>query len=159
MIALAIVLAVQLQPAPNAEDLAQSKAQAADAAVADALARGDHRLALDLAQQALRKHPNDGSLLYDQGAALARLGQLDEAVAVLQRAQAAFPADQPWGRALAAYRRGLVLQELGRCDDARVAFESYQTLMNELDATLARQALSIADQCPSQRQNVSGRHQ
>ena len=120
-----------------------------------ALQRGDYQQVLTLAAQGLAIAPNDAWLLYDRGAALASLGRLDEAVTELARAEATFPADQPWGRAVSSYRRGLALARLGRCGEAQLAIAHYTTLMREMDCDVAADAARGVAQC--ERQNVSGR--
>jgi tetratricopeptide (TPR) repeat protein len=122
-----------------------------------ALQRGDYQRVLTLTEQGLAQVPNDAWLLYDRGAALASLNRLDEAVAVLQRAQATFKADEPWGRALASYRRGLALARLGRCGEANLAIAQYASLMRQMNHEVAADAQSSVAQC--ERQNVSGRAQ
>ena len=120
-----------------------------------ALRRGDYQRVLTLTEQGLAARPNDAWLLYDRGAALASLNRLDEAVIALERAEATFSADEPWGRALASYRRGLALARLGRCADANVAIAHYATIMRELNRTVAADAQRSVAQC--ERQNVSGK--
>src|SRR5262245_20329045 len=88
---------------------------------AAALTRGDYQRVLALTEQGLAIEPNDAWLLYDRGAALSSVGRLEESVATLKRAEAAFTADQLWGRALSSYRRALVLSQLGRCAEAQLA--------------------------------------
>jgi predicted Zn-dependent protease len=124
-------------------------------ASAAALDRGDMRAVLELAAQGLATDPNDAWLLYDQGAALAQLGRLDEAVVALERAEASFRADAPWGRALASYRRALALTRLGRCGEAQLAVAHYATLMTELSRDVAADAQRAVAECD--RQNVSGK--
>jgi len=124
-------------------------------ASAEALQRGDYQKVLTLTEQGLVADSNAAWLLYDRGAALASLGRLDEAVTTLARAQASFPADQPWGRALASYRRGLALARLGRCDEAQTALAKYTTLMNQLNRDFAAEAQRDVGEC--ERQMVKGR--
>ena len=124
-------------------------------ASAAALERGDYQKVMALSEQGLVADSNNAWLLYDRGAAMASLGRLDEAVTTLARAQAAFPADQPWGRALASYRRGLALARLGRCNEAQVALAKYTTLMKQLDRDVAAEAQRDVGEC--ERQMVRGR--
>jgi tetratricopeptide (TPR) repeat protein len=124
-------------------------------ASSEALKNGDNERVMTLTEQGLAFHPHDPWLLYDRGAALANLGRLEKAVTALQSAEASFPVDQPWGRALASYRRALVLTQLGRCKDAQLAIAHYATLMNELDHEVTEQAQRDVAEC--ERQMVRGR--
>src|SRR5689334_18780946 len=83
----------------------KANSQALEDASSAALQNRDYQRVLVLTEQGLAAAPNDGWLLYDRGAALASLNRLDEAVVVLERAEATFSADEPWGRALSSYRR------------------------------------------------------
>src|SRR5262249_18071722 len=57
---------------------------------ATALAHGQFRQAVDIADKALASDPNNAWLHYDKGAALADLGQLDPAISELKLAQQKF---------------------------------------------------------------------
>ena len=128
-------------------------------ASADALARFDYPLALKAAQDGLRVKPNDGWLLYDEGAALAGLGRTDEAVQTLARAEQSFDLDDHYARGTAAYRAGLALEMAGRCDEAKRQYQHYASIVRASNPQLASDALRHARVCvpAGERQNVSGK--
>jgi predicted Zn-dependent protease len=114
-----------------------------------ALRAKQYRHALELADAGLVRAPQDPWLLYDRGAALAGLGRTDEAIAELARAGQSFPANNPWGRALAAYRRGVALDRAGRHEEARKAFGEYAGVVTDLSVELADQAMRLCEDCPT----------
>src|SRR5262249_31473773 len=120
----AFVLAL-LSPTADAD---AHRAERYATASAQALSRLDYPLALRAAQDGLRLDPTNPWLLYDEGAAFAGMGLVEEAVATLHSAERAFDAGDTFGRASAAYRAGLALELAGRCREARSAFEHYAAL-------------------------------
>jgi tetratricopeptide (TPR) repeat protein len=140
--------------APN-DDL---RAERYATASADALRRSDYPLALSAAQDGLKIAPNDGWLLYDQGAALAGLGHTDEAVRSLADAERAFH-DNPYGRSTAVYRAALAYEMAGRCIEAKREFQRYAVIERGQNAMLADDAVRHASMClpGAERQNVSGK--
>ncbi len=112
-----------------------------------ALGAGDFEVALAAADRCLSVAPGRPWCLYDRGAALAALGRVDEAERALARSVAAFPAVDAWGRATAQWRRALVLQQGGRCEEARAAFLAYAAYVGPADPTAASQALARAQRC------------
>jgi tetratricopeptide (TPR) repeat protein len=126
---------------------------------ADALRRFDYSLALRAAQDGLKLRPSDPWLLYDEGVALAGLGQTDESVATLRQSEDAFDRTDLYGRSVAAYRAGLALEMAGRCAEAKRHYEHYAALVQPRNRQFASDALRHAKACipASERQNVSGR--
>jgi len=107
---------------------------------AEAMARGDYPSALAQADQALARHPGNAWLLYERGAALVSLGQLDEGLATLRRAEVAFRHAPE--QALAVYRRALALEYAGRCREAADEYTRYAALVGDAQPKLATDALA-----------------
>jgi tetratricopeptide (TPR) repeat protein len=128
-------------------------------ASADALARFDYPLALRAAQDGLKVKPNDGWLLYNEGAALAGLGRTDEAVQTLARAEQSFDLDNSYARGTAAYRAGLALEMAGRCEEAKRQYQHYAAIVRKSNPQMADDALRHSRMCVpgAERQNVSGK--
>ena len=128
-------------------------------ASADALRRFDYPLALKAAQDGLQVKPNDGWLLYDEGAALAGLGRTDEAVQTLARAEMSFDDTDVYARSTAAYRAALALEMAGRCDEAKRQYHHYAAIERKANPQMASDALNHARVCvpAGERQNVSGK--
>jgi tetratricopeptide (TPR) repeat protein len=124
------------------------RAAADDAtAVADALIRGDYELALERADEELRKHPRDLWLRYDRGVALAALGETDKALVELKAAEGALPIGDVHRRAVATYRRALIHEAAGHCGAASAELSHYAELVTKTDPVGARAALARVDLC------------
>src|SRR5262245_10648863 len=98
----------------------QSNALASLAASAEI--RGNPRQALVLAEQALAADARNPWAYYDRAAALARLGQIDEAVQSFRVAEQQFSPEDRWARAIAIYGRAHALEEALRCPEAKAAY-------------------------------------
>jgi tetratricopeptide (TPR) repeat protein len=103
----------------------------------DALARADN---------AVRLAPNNPWALYNRAAALHHLGRAEDAIAQYQSAEVQFGEDR-WGRSLAIYGRARVLDDVGKCDEAKRAYEQFAALVRSTDAPAAEMALNYAGQC------------
>ncbi len=119
--------------------------QVSDAA--DALALGDPKRALLLAQQAVTGDPNDPWAHYNRAAALAELGKVDEAVAAYQAAEQRFGTADNWGRSVAMWGRAHLQYRNGRCDQAKAAFKEYFELMKAEDPESAALAERRSQSC------------
>jgi tetratricopeptide (TPR) repeat protein len=164
MLAVAVVLATagtssgQSVPSIGSYDPAGRDADRYASAAASALARRQWDDALGLADLGLARHPGNAWLLYNRGAALANLERIDEAHATLAQAEDAFGPDEH-GRSLAIWRDALMMEQAGRCDQARARFREYAQLVRQRDADSAEQAETHAQRCitPGERENVGGR--
>lgn len=78
------------------------------------LAKGDLEAAVEAGRLAVQFNPEDMNAVAGHGAALARIGRYDEAVALLLRAEANMTAPPPWLRFYAF----LALNNLGRTEEA-----------------------------------------
>lgn len=84
-----------------------------------AFERKDYSAALEIYRIVLREHPEFADVRHEAGLCLAFLGRAEEALEQLDAALAINPAYVE-----ANVNRALVLQELGRYEDARIAFET-----------------------------------
>jgi len=114
---------------------------------AKAAMAGDPAESLALARQATRLSPQDPWPYYNEGMALARLGQTDAAVAALSAAELRFSTVDPWGRSVAIYGRANTLAGAGRCAEARQAFEQYATFVEQRAPNSAALARRYATEC------------
>jgi Flp pilus assembly protein TadD len=114
------------------KDCRSHEAAPADPVVAEAtsaLMRGDYTHVISAAET-VRGEARSPWLDYDEGRALAALGRTDEAVRMLRRAELGFVGDR-WAESVAIWGRALALDEAGRCDDARRAYDEYAKLTGE----------------------------
>ncbi len=114
---------------------------------AKAAMAGDPQASLALAQQAIQLSPQDPWPYYNKGMALARLGQTDAAVSALSAAEVRFTAADPWGQSVAIYGRANTLAGVGRCAEARQAFEQYATFVEARAPNSAALARTYAAEC------------
>jgi tetratricopeptide (TPR) repeat protein len=133
----------------------QAQPRSPTTAVADALIAGDYVGVILRADEILAKQPRDAWVLYNKGAALAALGRTDEALTILRRAERAFPRTDVHGRSVAVWRRGLVLELAGRCNEASTEFSSYAALVRHADPTMGTQALAHMIFCAPERQPLA----
>jgi tetratricopeptide (TPR) repeat protein len=111
----------------------------------EAMTRGDYSEAVGHAEHGLAYHPKDAWLAYDRGSALVAMGQLDEGLPELRRAEQGFT--NAHDRSLAVYRGALALEQAGRCDEAAQAFDRYATLIRPESPKLADDALMHVNAC------------
>ena len=93
--------------------------------------QGNPSYSLKLADDAIRANPKDPWPYYDKGMALARVGQIDGALAALFAAEQHFAANDRYGRSVAVFGRAHALSEAGRCDEAQKAYDEYASLIPE----------------------------
>ena len=132
----------------NAESWSRQSAELATRAAKAEMA-GQPRQALALAQQGIAANPRDPWPHYDKGMALVRLGQTDLAVAALTEAEQRFSAADRWGRSVAMYGRAYAFGQVGRCAEARQAFEQYATFVESQAPKSAEMARGYAATCRS----------
>jgi tetratricopeptide (TPR) repeat protein len=114
---------------------------------AEALVQGRHQDALRIADSALASDANNPWAHYHRGVALSELGRTDEAVSSFRAAEQTFsPADR-WGKSIALYGRAHVLDQAGRCAEAKAAYEQYATYVQDSDPPAAGMARSYASAC------------
>jgi tetratricopeptide (TPR) repeat protein len=123
----------------------QSNALASLAASAEI--RGNPRQALVLADSALAADARNPWAYYDRAAALARLGQTDEAVQSFRVAEQQFAPDDRWARSLAIYGRAHALEEALRCPEAKAAYGEYASFVEKDDPRSAALARRYANEC------------
>jgi Flp pilus assembly protein TadD len=129
---------VNAEPSTPASAELSSRAASADMA-------GNSQEAVSLADQAIRADPKDPWSYYDKGMALARMGEVNGAVAALFAAQQHFHASDVWGRSVAVFGRGHVLAQAGRCDEAEAAYREYMALVRGHTEDVARAQRYIHD--------------
>jgi tetratricopeptide (TPR) repeat protein len=129
------------------EDPVRREVDRRSTAAVEALTRGDAKGALAQVNAGLVVAPNSPWLLYNKGAALAALGQVDEAAALLRAAQARFSPADTHGVSVAIYRRALAYEQSGRCDEAGVAFEEYAQAVRATQPLLAEHARAHVKLC------------
>jgi tetratricopeptide (TPR) repeat protein len=103
-----------------------------DAPASAALRSGDARRALSLADAAVSEAPNQPWPRYHRALALKSLGETDEAVKAYREAEERFFADDPRGRQLAIYGRARALDDAGRCDEAKAAYDDHASFLASL---------------------------
>lgn len=109
----------------------------------EALAARDYAKVL-----ALTEPSADPRLDCNRGSALTGLQRTDEAVEVFKRAELRFrDAGDDKGRASAMWGLAYALDEAGRCDQARAAYEKYQDFVRLRDPHGAELAAANAGSC------------
>src|SRR6266850_171175 len=86
---------------------------------------GDPQDALVLAEKAISVNPRDPWGYYDKGAALSRLGKVDDALGAFAAAEDHFAPADLWGRSISIYGRAHALAEGNRCAEAGKEFVRY----------------------------------
>src|SRR4051794_32725132 len=112
---------VHAEPSTPASAELSSRAATADM-------KGNPQDALKLADQGIRTNAKDPWPYYDKGMALARLGEINGALAALLASEQHFAPGDRWGRSVAVFGRAHTLAEAGRCDEARAAFQEYMSV-------------------------------
>ncbi len=109
----------------------------------EALAAHDYQKVL-----ALTESTSNPRLDYDRGSALTGLQRTDEAVEVFKRAELRFREEgDDAGRASALWGIAYALDEAGRCEQARSAYERYQDFVRLKDPHGAELAAANAGTC------------
>jgi Flp pilus assembly protein TadD len=133
---------VNVEPATPKSSELSSRAAIAEMA-------GNPQAALKLAERAIEANPRDPWGYYDKGAALARIGNVDEALKAFTAAEERYALSDQWGRSVAIYGRAHALGEAGRCGEARRDFVRYSALIREKDPKSANMAMKYAADCRS----------
>src|SRR5262245_13062400 len=114
---------------------------------ATAAINGQPQQSLQLANQAIRADPRNPWPYYDKGMALAKMGEIDGALAALWAAQQHFSPTDRWGKSIASYGRAHTLSEPGRCVEAVEAFAEYAAFVGKDDPQAAEMARRYAGNC------------
>jgi tetratricopeptide (TPR) repeat protein len=127
---------------------AQLSASRAASDAAQALSQGEFKSAITLADKALASNNNDYFAHYVRAESLSRLGRVDDAaLAEYQFAERVVPANERWGHAIVLWGRANAFHQLGRCDEAKSAFNDYIAFVKSDDAEGAALAQSRIDGC------------
>ena len=99
--------------------------QSAELATRAAVAQMNGRptVALALAEQGIQADPDDPWPYYGKAMALSELGRVDDAAAAFAESERRFLPGDLWGKSVALYGRGHAYAQVGRCADARKAFD------------------------------------
>jgi tetratricopeptide (TPR) repeat protein len=135
-------------------DPAHQQVMAASTAAVQAMVRGDYEDALARAEDGLQVDPRDPWLLYNKGSSLAALGRVDDSLTVLRDAEGRFSSEDTHGRSVAAYGRALILESVGRCDEASTEYKHYVALAGDSDPNAQAHVRSHLRMC---RLSASGR--
>jgi hypothetical protein len=127
---------------PGTRDSEALTSSAASAEIA-----GNPQQALALSKRALDADPRDPWAHYIRASALARVGQLEEALRSFRAAEDRFAVSDVWARSVAIYGAGHALDEAGRCDEARAEFQRYAALVRERDPKSADMAMRYGGNC------------
>ncbi len=144
-----VARAQQFQPQHRVDLSTEARRSAAelDTQAADALIRHDAQRALTFADQAIAADASDPWAHYNRGAALSELQRTDEAVQSFHRASDLFGNADPWGRSLALYGVANAYASVGRCVEARPAFQCYANYVSRSDPPAADLARKYASSC------------
>ena len=107
---------------------------------------GNPQYSLKLADDAIQADAKDPWPYYDKGVALARVGQIDGAVAAFTAAEQHFAPNDRWGKSVAVFGRAHALAQAGRCGEARQAFDQYAELIPDDPGSVAL-AHRYANEC------------
>jgi len=139
----------ELEPPHVIDRGADEKQRAAARPLSEAaqtLTRGDFNAAIETAKRALTTS-SDPWAHYVQGAALIRLGKLDDGLTELRVAEQAFPREERWSRSVAIWGRANALHQAGRCDEAKSAYTDYIRYVGKDDPAAVDLAQKQIDGC------------
>jgi tetratricopeptide (TPR) repeat protein len=108
---------------------------------------GNPQAALALAARAIEADPRDPWPHYNKAVALARLGNIDDAVKSFGAAEQRFNIADIWGRSIAIYGGAHALATAGRCAEAKREYLRYAAFINERDPYSANMAVRYANDC------------
>jgi tetratricopeptide (TPR) repeat protein len=114
---------------------------------AQSLAEGRDREALEAANRAIAKSPNNPWAHYARAGALGQLGRFDEAATAFRDAETRFGKHDEWAKSISIYGRARALNDGGRCEEAKVAYSEFASLVRPSDPVGAEMALVYADAC------------
>ena len=129
---------------PSTKDSRALSSSAASAQIA-----GDPQQALALSKRAMDADPQDPWPHYIRASALARLGQVDDAVRGFRDAEGRFAPSDVWGRSVSIYGAAHALSEVGRCDEARTEYHRFAAFVRDRDPKSADMAMRYAADCKS----------
>jgi tetratricopeptide (TPR) repeat protein len=108
---------------------------------------GNPQAALSYAERAIAADPRDPWAHYNKAMALARLGDVDDALKYFKASEERFNPADVWGRSVAIYGGAHALSVASRCEEARVEFQRYSTFVRERDPRSAEMADRYAAGC------------
>jgi tetratricopeptide (TPR) repeat protein len=114
---------------------------------ANAEMSGNPQASLALAARAIEADPRDPWPHYDKAMALARLGNVDDAMKSFAAAEERFNVADIWGRSIAIYGGAHALATAGRCEEAKREYLRYAAFINERDPHSADMAVRYAATC------------
>lgn len=112
----------------------------------DRIDKGRFAEALRAGEGVSKAGREDGFYDYARGVALAGVGNVDEAVNAFTQAEDRFGNDRR-NRSIAIYGRARALDNAGRCDEARRAYQEYADLVRATSPSDAGLATSAARMC------------
>jgi tetratricopeptide (TPR) repeat protein len=121
--------------------------QALSTRAANAQMTGNPEAALQYAAKAVAADPNDPWAHYNKATALARLGNVDDALKSFAAAEERFNLADIWGRSVAIYGGAHALSEVGRCEEAKREYQRYAAFVRERDPVSADMATRFAATC------------
>lgn len=155
LVAMLVVLAAgaaraDLEPG-HVVDTRASKTQREAARVASeaaqALTQGDFAGAISLADKSIAVDANTAWAHYVRGESLVRTSKVDDAIAELRIAESAFPANERWSKSIAIWARANAYYQLGRCTEAKTAFNEYIAFVRADDKNAVEMAQTHIDGC------------
>jgi tetratricopeptide (TPR) repeat protein len=108
---------------------------------------GDPQAALAYAERAIAADPRDPWAHYNKAMALARLGNVDEALKSFAAAEQRYNVADIWGRSVAIYGGAHALSVASRCEEAKREFMRYAAFVRERDPRSAAMAERYAAGC------------
>jgi hypothetical protein len=139
------------QPARPPQDVrfdsSTADSQAYTTSAANAQMEGNPQAALGYATRAIAADPRDPWAHYNKAMALARLGNVDDALKSFASAEGLFNVADVWGRSVAIYGRAHALSVAGRCEEAKGEFLRYAAFVHERDPRSADMAVRYAAGC------------
>jgi len=121
--------------------------QAYGTSAANSQMAGNPQAALSYADRAIAADPRDPWAHYDKAMALARLGDVDDALKYFKASEERFNLADTWGRSVAIYGGAHALSVASRCEEARREFQRYAAFVRGRDPRSADMAMRYAAGC------------
>ncbi len=126
---------------------AQREGARAASDAAQALIQGDFAGAISIADKSIAAYANGGWAHYVRGEALVRTNKLDDGIAELRLAEHAFPPAERWSKSVAIWGRANAYYQLGRCTEAKTAFNEYIAFVRSEDKNAVEMAQTHIEGC------------
>jgi tetratricopeptide (TPR) repeat protein len=134
-------------PTTPGTDFGSKKSNKRASEAAQAIRDGKSAEGLRLAEKAIKSDSKNPWAYYNKADALSRMNRVDEAVATFREAERRFSPADMYGKSIAIYGRANVLDQAGRCEEARKAFGEYAAFIRTDDSKSADMAERFADAC------------